>query len=86
MKIKIKEKPSQRMIRFSDLCVGALFEYGANLYIKTEELYEVYDDEHSRGTAINLDTGILYEIEDNESVSKYVGSPLEIEDNFQDWI
>lgn len=86
MKIKIKDKPSRRRIRFSDLSVGDLFDYGANLYIKTGKLYEEYEDEDSVGNAINLETGFLYYIEDTESVAKYVGAPLEMEDKFEEWI
>jgi hypothetical protein len=52
MEIKIKDKPSKRTIRFSDLSVSDLFEYGAYLYIKTESFYEEYDDEDSIGNAI----------------------------------
>jgi hypothetical protein len=86
MEIKIKDKPSKRTIRFSDLSVSDLFEYGAYLYIKTESFYEEYDDEDSIGNAIKIETGQLCYIEDTESVAKYVGAPLEMEDKFEEWM
>lgn len=86
MKIKIKEKSSKRGIRFGDLNVGDLFQYGAYLYIKTETFYEEYDNINTIGNAINLESGLLVYIEDTESVAKYVGAPLEMEDNFEEWI
>ena len=54
--------------------------------MKTESFYEEYDDEDSIGNAIKIETGQLCYIEDTESVAKYVGAPLEMEDKFEEYI
>ena len=85
MEIKFKEKPSRKRFHFEDIKVGEIFEYGCNIFIKTEELFENYNEYDSMGNAINLETGQLYYIDQEEPVSKYMENFIELEDKFEEW-
>ena len=88
MAIKIikGEPKSKRPLYFEDLGIGDIFLLGSEAFIKTSQFYgDCGEPDHN---CIKLESGVEYQIDDNECVSKIL-KDIEItytNEDIQSWV